>query len=66
METTKFDSILQDLDLDLWRVAVSVRGKSDPLVLPKVEIAHADAFRNHFINGGSARVGQQKHRARPV
>ncbi len=39
MVSTKVDSILQDLFIDLWRDAVSVRGSSDPPFLPKVEIA---------------------------
>jgi hypothetical protein len=43
MRTTNVDSILSDLSLDLNQVAASLRGSSDPRLLPKVEIPrHAD------------------------
>jgi hypothetical protein len=36
MKATDFNSILQDLFLDPWRDAVSVRGSSDPQISPEV------------------------------
>jgi len=49
MITAKVDSILPDFDLDLNRVAVNVRGSSDPPALPKGRFVSC-LIRSRFSN----------------